>query len=312
MRNLSLEENLIRSWEQIIHLGTELPSLEKLYLSSMPLEIPDNLEQMEEFQTYNGLNEILTIDSPKEVFKNMKTLVLIRMGLTWEKINRISPFFPNIQELVICHNECNDFENISEATFENFKNLKVLNLDDNKIVVKSPTNQQNEMTEVKSQNLDILSKFTVLTDLIVCNNEIHRFEDAEKLPNLDYLNLEQNGITSTEILVDLRNCKKLNSIRILKNPISDIHTNRHVRNIVVGEIRSLKNVNGTELSKYDRRDFEIYYLNHTFKEYFKLFNTNQEEYLESEFLEWANKTHPNALIFIKEYDNPFPQLKGQV
>jgi len=113
-------------------------------------------------------------------------------------------------------------------------------------------------------------------------------------------------------LVDLSECVSLESLRILKNPISDKHTSRHVRNISVGEIRSLRIVNGTELKRYDRRDFEYYYLNWVFKEYFRLMNTCHEEYLEEEFMQWAAKTHPNAVKYVTEYDNPYPQLKGKV
>jgi len=43
MRNLSLERNLIYSWEQIIHAGTELPILEQLNVSYNRLIIPEDL-----------------------------------------------------------------------------------------------------------------------------------------------------------------------------------------------------------------------------------------------------------------------------
>jgi len=143
------------------------------------------------------------------------------------------------------------------------------------------------------------------------NNQITRFESARSLENLENLCIEQNGIKSGEILVDLAKNIKLESLRILKNPMSDIHSTRHVRNIAVGEIATLKVVNGTELSRYDRRDYEIYYLNHAFKEYFNLFNTSHEEYYESEFMKWAEKSHPNVLVFIQLYENPFPQIKDK-
>jgi len=310
MRNLSLEGNLIRSWEQVVHLGTELKLLNKLYLSFMKLELPENLYEMTEFQTYNDVNEIITVNEKTTVFQNLKTLVLIGMDLTWEKINRFAQFFPNVEELVLCQNKCNDFENISKETIDAFKNIHYLNLDGNEIVSSNFTDQVSEVKQ-ESHKLELLANFAKLKNLTMNNNHITRFESAKELLNLEILSIEQNGIKSGEILVDLSKCIRLYYLRILKNPISDIHSVRHVRNIAVGEIRTLISVNGTDLSKYDRKDFEFYYLNASFKEYFDLFNTSHEEYLECEFLKWVINIHPNVLPLLGLYDNPYPQIKDR-
>lgn len=45
MVNLSLESNLLISWEQVIHLGTELPNLQTLNISYNRLELPENFAE---------------------------------------------------------------------------------------------------------------------------------------------------------------------------------------------------------------------------------------------------------------------------
>lgn len=47
---------------------------------------------------------------------------------------------------------------------------------------------------------------------------------------------------------------------------------------VIAENKNLLVVNGAELGKYDRKDAEIYYLRHSFEEYFKVSNTPYYDY----------------------------------
>jgi len=85
--HLSLESNLLCNWEQIITLGKELPALKKLNLSYNHLVIPENFHQLGRYNTFNQKDEVIDIESDKfdTVFANLKTLVLLGMGLTWKK-----------------------------------------------------------------------------------------------------------------------------------------------------------------------------------------------------------------------------------
>jgi len=168
MRNLSLENNLLSSWEQIVHLGTELPKLETLCLSYNKLELPENLSEMKEFRTLNDLDENITVDVGG-VFPCVKTLVMIGMDMNWQKVKILAPFFPNLEELVLDENQCNDFEQIEETILTNFKNLRILNLNKNDITLTSLPNDtldqdvENKMlieeNFTKNHSLENLQKF---------------------------------------------------------------------------------------------------------------------------------------------------------
>jgi len=351
------------------------------------------LRRKKGFKTYNEREEVVEVEDIKKVFKNLSMLVLIDMGLSWKKLREIAPFFGGLKELLVNKNKCNDFENIDEVILEQFKNLELLNLEDNGIIrntgdsvekikeegkesieekteqikesetkpqedsnenvqeteqkqpskenlneestkenlennsnkenlENSPNKETNQdkpsqkpqpsITILPSQHsLGKISLFPKLSKLYLSNNSISRIPCSNSLQSLSYINIEHNNINSHKIFNDLSKCKKLENLRVLKNPISmNNSTSRHVRNIVVGAIRSLKIVNGTHLNKYDRRDYEIYYLRNAFEEYFKAKNTSKKLYKENEFYEWAKEEWPNAELFVGEYENPYPQESG--
>jgi tubulin-specific chaperone E len=62
------------------------------------------------------------------LFKNLKVLVLIKMELTWSVVSSVLNAFPMLEELVLCRNDLNDYENL--VIGENLKNLQTLNLED--------------------------------------------------------------------------------------------------------------------------------------------------------------------------------------
>jgi len=215
---------------------------------------------------------------------------------------------------------CNDFEEIDDTILSNFKNLRDLCLLRNGIVINTLTTDtdttNHDTNEEKKldvrHKIEALKDFPCLSDLKLCYNNITRWPQANLFRSLSYINIEYNDIKTGEILVDLHDCLTLTSLRILKNPISELNSTRHVRNVCVGEIRSLKILNGTNLTKYDRRDFEIYYLRWTFQEFFRVHDLTQDTYLEEDFNKWAITSHPNAIKFVKEYENPYPTMKDRV
>ena len=332
---LALEDNLLVSWEQVVHLGYELPNLEQLELSYNKLEIPENFAAFTKFNTYNETGEVLEIEKPFEVFKNLKTLILIGMGLTWEQLSKIAMFFPSVTELNLCSNTCNDFENIDATVLESWQGLQRLNISKNQIVKEGlpkacmESAMENFVVQKKSQNsmdeeilpgvseypdhkLELLHHFKFLRDLKIASNQIHTFPDAQKYENLSYIDIEHNNISDYRIIIDLSHCIPLENIRVLKNPITTVTSDRHMTCLVVGAIRNLNKVNGSDLKRGDRKDHEIYYTRWVFEEYFKLKNTRHEDYLESEFFPWATAEFPNVIGLIAEFGNPYPQLFGVI
>jgi hypothetical protein len=98
--NLSLENNLLCNWEQVVQLGIELPQLEQLNLSYNKLLIPAGFEKMTKFRTLNAKSEEIECQDVKKIFPYLKMLVLLEMGLTWQKLQCLSYFFPALENLV--------------------------------------------------------------------------------------------------------------------------------------------------------------------------------------------------------------------
>jgi hypothetical protein len=50
--------------------------------------------------------------SPVNIFKNLKSMVLIDTDLNWKKLFKVYPSFPSVEELVLCRNKMFDYENV--------------------------------------------------------------------------------------------------------------------------------------------------------------------------------------------------------
>jgi hypothetical protein len=62
----------------------------------------------------------------------------------------------------------------------------------------------------------------------------------------------------------------------------------HIRMRSVAEVQKLKVINGTTLRKYDRKDYEIYYLRESFKEYFTFKKVPDYDYDYEDFLKYCD------------------------
>lgn len=114
LKVLSLEKNLIFSWDQIFQIGHELPNLESLSISENKLnELENDVLYKENIRVLSAQTPNILINSkPVEAFKNLKTLILLDMGLNWKELNKVKAAFDKVEELILCRNELNDFENL--------------------------------------------------------------------------------------------------------------------------------------------------------------------------------------------------------
>jgi hypothetical protein len=112
LKNLSLEGNLLFDWNQIYLLGKELPHLESLFISGNKLNEPEEVTKIENI-VINSTNTTIPFAPFGNTFKNLKTFVVISMGLTWKSFNKVLPLFLNVETLVLCYNKFNDFENLA-------------------------------------------------------------------------------------------------------------------------------------------------------------------------------------------------------
>jgi hypothetical protein len=64
-------------------------------------------------------------------------------------------------------------------------------------------------------------------------------------------------------------------------------------------------INGAPLKKCDRKDFELFYMRETFKEYFSFKKVPDYDYDYQDFLSYCSGRHPNLPRFVKKYGNPY-------
>jgi len=67
-------------------------------------------------------------------------------------------------------------------------------------------------------------------------------------------------------------------LNLKHNPFYEKNGKTYVRQRAVAENSNLKIINGSDLTKYERKDCEIFYLRRTFDEFFALFNQVYYEY----------------------------------
>ena len=61
----------------------------------------------------------------------------------------------------------------------------------------------------------------------------------------------------------------------------------YVRQRSVSELPKLKWINNSDLKKYERKDYEIYYMREVFHEYFNLRKVPDYDYDYKDFQEWT-------------------------
>jgi Leucine-rich repeat (LRR) protein len=291
VRHLTLENNLLHNWSQVLVLGTELPRLESLSVSYNSLKCEAAGYVGSELDTWNADSAKKQLEQPAAAFPRLKKLIAIATGLTFEAVDKVAPFMPVLEELVLCQNSCHDFEHLDASKLSR---LQSLNLENNKIT--------------DSCSTGLLGKLERLRDLALNQNEVSRFPNPEQFKELENLNLSHNIIADGRVLSDLRNCPKLKSLKINYNPIEQGLNKKDISRRAVAEISSLTRINGMDLGRYERKDCEYYFLRWVFHEYFTVFGLHQLSYKFADFEVWAREHYPAVFDLIKKYENPYPEV----
>lgn len=295
LQNLTLENNLLHNWSQILILGTELKRLQTLSVSYNRLKIDTEGYDSLNLQSFNDSNEVLKVEDEKTIFPKLTKLIAITTGLTFRDLNKVVKFMPNLTELVLCKNNCNDFDNMNT---DNYKSLVSLNLEDNSID--------------DHCNFGVLGKLQNLRDLALNHNRINRFQNAEEFGALENLNMSHNAIVDGKIITDLRSCKSLKSLKINYNPIEQGMNKKDITRRAVAEISTLTRINAMDLNRYERKDCEYYFLRWVFHEYFNLHQLHQLSYKFKDFTVWATEHYPAVFSLIEKYENPYPEVDVNV
>ena len=247
-------------------------------------EISTKIQEKTEISMKIPLNPLLC-------FSNLKVLILIEMDLTWKILDKVLPCFQFLEELVLCRNKLNDFDSISFEVEKVLKNLKFLNLEENRIAT--------------FQGLRKFANLSFLEKLTLSKNFLQNLEEIQGFLALNTFSIEENLFEECEFLSELSQFPNLKYLRIKNNPVIVKHGASYIRQRAVAENSQLICINGSLLKKYERKDCEIFYLRKTFDDFFKFTNSQYYQYDLNDFLENFCKKHPKIKTLIKIFGNPY-------
>lgn len=192
--NLYLDKNFLYSWDQFFQITAELSNLRVLVLTGNKFRKID--------KTYfDGKN----ID--QMVPLHLNELVLIDMSLDWSQIDILAPAFHYVEQLYLVRNRCQKI--CSEFTIDKqvFRNLRMLNLEDNGI-----------------ESWDELIGFRNLPHferLIVNKNKIQDIYYKPGFKGLQYLSFEDNLISDWKSFDAINQFDaRTHTIRCAGNPVT--------------------------------------------------------------------------------------------
>lgn len=291
---LSVETNLFNSWEGVGQLAFELPFLESLWLNKNKLRFDEDIEVdkrafADRFHPNLSAN---IVSPPRELgcFKNLKLVTLSDMRLNFKTLSRVSNMFPNIRELVISNNDCNDFDALVLPPGI-FANLKRLDLSNNNI---ADSSQILSLSSLKLEQLNLAF------------NKLASIPNGDHFTHLTHLNISNNLISTIDFFKAVSTYPNLTSIRMLENPILQFYQKVHIRLILIAVMLKLKNLNGNEIKRDERRDAEIYFLKNAFHEFFSESRSTQFTYDYERFLDFAGARYPLIDFYLKRLGNPYP------
>lgn len=292
LKILSLEDNLLSDWNQIYQLGHELPELQELSIAYNNLEPPKQaFEDFKEIEI-TGRGESFLLPKEGGLFKSLKCLILIKTNLTWETFFKVVSAFSRVQEFILCKNDLSDIASIDKARLKHLDEARFLNLEE--------TNLTN------FNDLQVFSDLPKLEKLILNKNEFKELgRKAHGFNNLKYLSLQECSLSRPVALYEMSLLENIESLNVKHNPIGEKYGNSYVRMRAVAELSKLTQINGALLKKGERRDFEIFYLRETFREYFAFKKVPDYDYDFEDFLRYCEENHPSIPRLIKRYGNPY-------
>mmetsp|Transcript_9161 Transcript_9161/g.18166 ORF Transcript_9161/g.18166 Transcript_9161/m.18166 type:complete len:567 (+) Transcript_9161:146-1846(+) len=261
VRSLDLSDNLISSWRDVVTLVSSLQNLKVLDLS----------KNMFDFTEIEG--------GP---CNNLETLVLNNCVIENSKaLEYIDAVFPKLKELYVYNN--NVFSGVPTdvpGRTWTFSELDLVDIGGNTI--------QSWSTIAQS-----FGHLPNLRSLLVENNKIQSIDiqsmmDKGQFPSLEHLNVGGNCISNWESIQQLSCLRSLTELRFSRNPLCEDDTLRD-RIQVIGRIKSLKWVNGSDISHAERRDSELAFLRRL--DSFVPTKTNLDSLLESRIQYLENQYH---------------------
>ena len=154
------------------------------------------------------------------MFKKLKTLILIKTGITWKVLRILMESLNNIEELVLCRNNLGKG---CDFTAEDLPNLKFLDLEENNIL----------------RFADILSvgNLKSLEKLNINRNEIDSFGKFTGFEKLKILSFENNKFEDRNVLTEFKQFTCLEEIRLKYNPFIKKYDDKYIWQRSIAEIK---------------------------------------------------------------------------
>lgn len=305
---LSIEINLLESWEKVFALSEQLPRLTVLDLNFNVLHFKHELTQfLNDFDAVTSqIGRPLARRLSEEIeprplpplgreiegitFDNLKVLSLKSCKMTFGRLMLIKAGFPQLEEIVLSQNACVDFESI-EINETDFRQLKSMDLSMNRINSSHP--------------IQLLNKFPSLENLNLTGNLLTDISNVSQLGRLKGLNLHQNQIKEVSFVNDLAKLTCVESLRITENVVLDLHDTVHVKYLAIASLANIKISNGTPLKPFEIKDCQIYYWKNAYHEYFTSNDKTHHNFIFSKFYKWARKTYAMFDYYLMKYESAY-------
>ena len=245
VEELDLSSNLLPGWDAVVPFLEELPRLQVLKLMNMPLAWPP-LEM-----------------SSEPSFSSLSVLILNKTGVSWSQIEMVEPSLPNLSEVHVCENRLTHFRSSGAASRgSRFKNLKLVNADDNLIA---------DWSEVSATFANMAS----LMRLYLNGNSISSINycgspESPEWRGLTCLLLARNKVHTWETIDELNRFPALQELRLTQNPIMEAEPGSKIQGLarvqMIARIAELSSLNGSEIKNQERVDCERRYIRYCLDE----------------------------------------------
>lgn len=193
---------------------------------------------------------------------NLYELVLIDCSLEWSQLDILAPTLLYVENLFLARNNCRKICSEFEISKTYWKNLRLLNLEQNGI-----------------ESWDELVGFRILDGLrrlIINKNSIKEIYKKPGFKDLKYLSFEDNLIADWKSFNQLNEFEgQLKQIRCQGNPLFNIEDDndnekkKQNQYISIAKLKFLTSFNGMKVTEFERKDSEIYYMKHAYLTYLK-------------------------------------------
>ncbi|KAM3968531.1 tubulin-binding cofactor E [Aphomia sociella] len=237
VRSIDVSRNLFSNWREVIQLSAQLPDLQELDVSKnrMAIDIP------EETLAQLSIN-----------FSNLGKLNISVCEYEWADIIALSHLWPKINEIIAAHNRIKWII----APKLTLSTLTTLRLDGN------PIDSWREILNLgQMRNLTVLSLNDCQIGEIRFNNDTNN-RKVDVFKNLEVLFLNRNRIKDWRSVSELDKLNRLKKLYFLKNPIQEGDSYDNASQLITAKIGTLQELNGTIITREERRGAEYDYMKH--------------------------------------------------